>query len=524
MDDDRYALTIDGADIRNAVILIAVASVIGIYLIFTTVLIAADGTLYIDQARRLAADPLGIARQHDPGYPLLILLTHYVVSLFTSRDSTALWILCAQGVSLVCRIAALIFFYFVGKGVVGRERSFWGVFILTVLPNSAMSGSNVLRDWPHMFCLALGLWLLLLAAERRKVWLWAAAGAVAGLGYLIRTECAQLVLYGLIWLTVYALRLQPRAKCQVVAPMVGLVSAFLVFSLPLMLVRGTPIPFKIRQLYRPEVPVSGAIPAAYSHHEPRPHCAGLAPGDLAEAVMVIGQRMNEHLRHFFTPLLLIGFFAGVGRQSQQVPAARFFLHALMIFNIIVLTALYCGFGYVSRRHCLPLLAACAFYIPIGMEKAGRWFDRWLPPGRRPRGPIPSSPQQGFFVLLTLGVVICGVRLARPSESRDRLYRQAATWLSSHTHAEDVIAVPDVRITFYADRRAVMHRGDRIAPGNTYMVKFWRDGDVPDPADEPRQHLALQRRWSSGRAVLAIYRVLPQPETVLSAQSGAGQSG
>ncbi|MHC4160386.1 MAG: glycosyltransferase family 39 protein, partial [Planctomycetota bacterium] len=185
----------------HVIILLALATVIGIYLISTTTVIAKDGVTFIEYAKKLKVAPIGtMARKYQhPGYPLLILLAHKIASVLHEGVSIWSWIYCAQGVALTFRLLAIIAVYFIGRDLVGAEFSFWAVLILVFLPKPAEYGSDALSDWPHIFFLAGGVWLLM-RASNGQWWLFGFAGLAAGMGYLIRPECAQVVVFGFFWL------------------------------------------------------------------------------------------------------------------------------------------------------------------------------------------------------------------------------------------------------------------------------------------------------------------------------------
>ena len=73
-------------------VLSAIALVIGIYLIATTVLIAKDGVFYIERAQQLPKDPISVIKAHPPGYPFLIFVAHKFISLFSNGSSVQIWI------------------------------------------------------------------------------------------------------------------------------------------------------------------------------------------------------------------------------------------------------------------------------------------------------------------------------------------------------------------------------------------------------------------------------------------------
>jgi len=213
-------------DCLHLAVLVAVALAIGVYLIVTSVIIAHDGVFYIEQAQNLALDPLGVARRYPVGYPALLFSAHRVAGLFTEGDSTNVWVYSSQAVTLLCRIVALVPLYLLGRLLVGGRRSFWAVLILVVLPHPAHYGSDVLREWPFLLFLALGFWLLIGALRDKRWWLFGLIGLAAGLGYVIRPMCGQLVIYGLLGLVVAFLNRQRSGKLAIPGAMLLLVVGF----------------------------------------------------------------------------------------------------------------------------------------------------------------------------------------------------------------------------------------------------------------------------------------------------------
>ena len=187
---------IEKQDITNIVIITAIALVIGIYLIVTTVLISKDGMFYISQAQKLQSDPANTIKLQYIGYPFLIFCADKFAALFSDSTSVQFWIYIAQTVSLLCRLLALCFLYFIGKLLLGSKKSFLAILILLLLPYPAKIGSDVLREWPHILFLAIGLLSLLCGAKQGKWWLFGIAGIASGLGHLVRPECMQIVMDG----------------------------------------------------------------------------------------------------------------------------------------------------------------------------------------------------------------------------------------------------------------------------------------------------------------------------------------
>ncbi|HPC94596.1 MAG TPA: glycosyltransferase family 39 protein [Sedimentisphaerales bacterium] len=207
--EDQGPLEHDG---RNLALLVVLALVLGIYLAVATPLISRDGVLYINMARTLSHDPLRTAQTYPAGYPFLLHVAHRVGVLFGAGDTPMAWVIASLAVTLLLRLLALIPLYLLTRMLVGARRGFWAVLILIVLPYPAHNGSDVLREWPFLFFLALGVWLTVLALRRRRWWLFGLIGLDTGLGYLIRPECAQLIVYGLVGLGVVVK--ESRSRCS----------------------------------------------------------------------------------------------------------------------------------------------------------------------------------------------------------------------------------------------------------------------------------------------------------------------
>ncbi|MHC4518632.1 MAG: hypothetical protein ACYTAS_08595 [Planctomycetota bacterium] len=248
--------------------LVGLALAIGVYLIATSDLICEDGVFYIDQAGRLPQDPIGVARTYPPGYPSLLLAGHKVASLFVDGDSALVWIRSAQAVTLLCRIGALIPLCLLGKLLVGARRNFWALLILVVLPYPARYGSDVLREWPFLLFLGLGFWLLVWALRDRKWWLFGLVGLDAGLGYLIRPMCGQLIVYALLGLTVAACTGRREGRGALVGAGSLLVAGFAIPVAPYFVWIGTAVPHHFRFVPVNSAPVITAVAGGFPSYEP----------------------------------------------------------------------------------------------------------------------------------------------------------------------------------------------------------------------------------------------------------------
>ncbi|MFZ0034866.1 MAG: glycosyltransferase family 39 protein, partial [Sedimentisphaerales bacterium] len=345
-------------------ILLVISLCIGIYLISTTVLISKDGVTFIEYAKNFETSPVKTMNSGDqhPGYPFLIIVAHKIAKTVYEGSSVWSWIYSAQAVALMFRLLTMALLYFIGERIVGQRVSFWAILILILLPDAAEYGSDALSDWPHIFFLSAGFSLLIWGSASRKWWLFGFAGVAAGMGYLIRPECVQIILFGTLWLGLqlfYSGRVISRRKT--VFAFALLLAGFLATAGPYMELKGAVFPKKQLVELTANIQLSGVNKQEIGIHSNDIYAAGFAPSDITGALGKLVQRVSETLMWFFVPALLIGMYKCLGKRNWREPE-RFFVITLIALNILIMTWLYCKHGYMSRRHTLPLVIFTIFYV------------------------------------------------------------------------------------------------------------------------------------------------------------------
>jgi hypothetical protein len=493
-------------DTGNLLILICVASVIGIYLIATTVLISKDGVFYIERAQKLPIDTVDIIKTHHPGYPFLIFTAHKLATVFGTGSSALVWVYSAQAVNLLCRVLSLIPLYFIGKLLVGSNKSFWAILILVILPYPAQFGSDVLREWPHVLFLSGGFLMLLLGAKYGRCWMFGVAGLAAGLGHMIRPECAQLVIYGVLWILMRLLVPKPNMnKRALLGALAFLLLGFAIPLIPYMAVRGHILPERLRSCFRPSV-LSGTerIQQPRIDSSKNNWTASVTPVKIAKAMGVFARNMSDNLLHYFVPALLIGAYVRVRQKSETGDIEKFFIPAFVLFNVMMMITLYLDSAYISRRHCLPLTVMLIFYVPAGLEILAKWINDKFPGNQVQNN---RHWRRYFFVLLIIGVGICTPKLIKPLGVEKRGYRAAAQWLMENTRREDTVAVPDSRISFYAERTGLVYEKD-IPDGAKYVVRIVRGGDEGlGVGGSMREEISLWVDEQKKTKKIVLYKVL-----------------
>jgi len=459
-------------NLTHIIILLAITLGIGTYLIVTTVLIAKDGTFYIELAKSIADNPVEAMRNIPSwGYPFLIHLMHKMIGLFYDATSLQGWIISAQAVSLISKVIASIALYFVGSYFVGSRLSFWGVLILSILPDSAEYGSDALSNWPNIMFLAIGFLLLLLGSRFRKNWMFGWAGITTGLGYLIRPECGQVVLYGSAWLLFNLIRPQGKMRrIKAIGALVLLLAGFAVIAVPYMRSKGYIFP---RQgIWKLPALLSMSNDSIGSAFDTNMCLAGLSVGKIIGNETLI-TNMCETLLYYFIPALLIGCYYYFRKQSKTLEQT-FFAAAFIIVNVAIAIWQSSCLGYLSRRHTLVLVAFTIFYIPVGLHVIASWLSRRT---SKSDSAVEENIRRWFFILMVVGFVICAAKFVRitPLRWEKQGYRDTAEWLSKNTAPMDIIAIPDKRITFYAERKGLEY-GEQIPEQVDYIVRIVKSGD------------------------------------------------
>ena len=490
--------------LTHILILLSIALGIGVYLIITTVLIAKDGVFYIEQAQRFSSDPVGVIKGHPFGYPFLIFAAHKFACFFGKGSSVYSWIYSAQSANLLCRILALIPLYFIGKTLVGGRNSFWSLLILIFLPYPAEFGSDALRDWPYIFFLAGGFWAILKGAKDRCWWIFGLAGTSAGLGYMIRPECAQLIVYGIMWLTYCFLRATKTfSRSRIMLATVLLISGFLIPAGPYTIVKGRVLPEKLLGVIRAFSSNAGIDEATTTnvHNDKMPaQYATITDNRVLEAAGNLVEKGGANLMWFFAAPLLVGIYHHFRKVATF--EEKFLITTLIVLNISFLFLRYCWVSPdLTHRYILPLTVLTVFYIPTGLNLFSSWIVKTA-------AIQPGKTQKVFYTLLIIGICVCLPKLLRPIRIDKQGYLLAANWMRVNTSREDIIAVPDSRLYFYAERPGVIYDGGKTAENAKYLVKIMNNGD-----EQPEFGTAAEKVYSvwvdkcKKSKKLVIYRMM-----------------
>lgn len=496
--------------IRDLLILMGITLVLGIYMIANTAVIAKDGVLYIDRAQQLATQFEKISNANEPfGFPALVLGTHKLFMVFSEADSNLLWIFSGQILVFLCRILTVGVLYFFGKTLFGRRHAFWGVLVFIFLPDPAEMGVDVLRDWPHLLFLFGGLLCLYRGICKEHRGYLFAAGLVSGLGFLIRPECAQVVLYGAIFFVLAIVTASSFSRAIFKNGFYAmLLAGFLVVFIPYANYVDSAVPIKLKKLYSNSLH-SNILDQTAVESGPCVYEAGIVSGtkQIVRAEGEIFQGLSENLMYFFILPAVIGcwrFF----RHPKKDKTDRWLIGMFIGFYILALGLLYIHWGYISQRHVLPLTAISCFFVPSGLEVISSRFVRSTDANGR-------SAETWFILLAVIGIAICIPKLLRPIGHDKTHYREAAAWIAENTPSQASFYTFDRRIPSYANRPCRTYSDAQNFKANfkqPYLIVSSKSGQLEIPLPPG---LVLQAEFPSQKndKVILIYKKRPHTNRV-----------
>jgi hypothetical protein len=253
--------------------------------------------------------------------------------------------------------------------------------------------------------------------------------------------------------------------------------------------------------------------AAATHHGHA--CASLSMAPVLGAAQYVGLgRLPAAVDRFFdgfTESLMVFFLVpwGVGLYWRMRHEAgrleRVLMTAVIVVNVGLILSRYLWVSpTVERRYCLPMLALTIFYVPVGLEQIAHWLSRRVVSGDRPAGQLDRRSAIWFHVLAVIGIGVCLPKLLAPLYADKDSYVKAIEWLHDNTRADDVTAVPDSRLTFYAERPGLVYRNEVDPRRADYIVRILEKGANTSVPGGWSQEYSVPTHDRHGRT-LTIYK-------------------
>ncbi len=138
---------------------------------------------------------------------------------------------------------------------------------------------------------------------------------------------------------------------------------------------------------------------------------------------------------------------------------------------------------------MPIIVFTAFYIPVGLQILARWLSKRTSKNGLA---VRKNRQRWFFILVAVGFSICTAKFGRitPLRWEKQGYIDTAKWLKDNTSREDTVAVPDRRISFYAEREGLLYR-ESIPERAKYVVRIVKgENEELDTGGSARKEFSL----------------------------------
>jgi len=165
---------------------------------------------------------------------------------------------------------------------------------------------------------------------------------------------------------------------------------------------------------------------------------------------------------------------------------------------------------MSNRHTLPLLTLPILFVPVGLQELAVWFQERFSKKIKPPAVITRNEQLWFLVLFLIGISICAPKLCKPIRGEKQGYRAAAIWLKDNTARTDSIAVPDKRISFYAERKELIYEKDNIPANTEYFVTISKNHNHSSVSTKPPFQQIYEYVGKTKREInVRIYQKMPE---------------
>jgi len=286
------------------------------------------------------------------------------------------------------------------------------------------------------------------------------------------------------------------------AAVILLLLGFLIPAGPYTKAKGAVAPPKIRQLI-------SCLPCGHQSvrtEERDPLCGEASDvyragpsARFANAFYEIYRGLGENLLWVFAVPWLIGLFHYF--RFVQTGKEKYLMLAFIGLNIIFLVLRSASIDRgLSKRYMLPLICCTSFYISTGLDRL-----IWKITRKRPTEVASAREKRvWFYVLVITGLGICAAKLSKPIGIDKRSYRNAAKWLNENTPEHALVAVPDRRISFYAERNGLVYDGE-IPQRGRYVVRIFKGKEqVPIDKEVPEAKQVFSIAGDDERSGAVIY--------------------
>ncbi len=432
----------------GAVVLLLILGGQRIWLATHREVIAKDGILYLQMARRMSDAPLETMREIKSLHPGYSAATAAVHGLTGGADRKS-WEDAATLVSFQANLLAVLGVWIFGWRVLGSPQLGWCAALLFGLGhNMAILGADVGSD---SLALACGIWAVVvtvhvgegLEQQRRGVWAWALlAGLLGGAGYLVRPEMAVVLLAGaVLWLTTLrrGARFRPALCC-----VLAMVAGGAILAVPYMVLVGSVLGKWGGESYWRIAAMGQAQPLAM---------LALASNPLEAAGKVVAEFFEAQHPVLATLMCLYLLAWALGRTKALQPwrdclprpsrSGGMMLVLLAAFSLPTLALRDMLTGELSSRYAM-LLAAATAILPAALLGGAGKLAATLADMRQARSRV-------FYGGLAALAITLAAHALRPVHSGDVYLREAGLALGQVIENDELLLSDSTYVLYYSGR-------------------------------------------------------------------------
>ncbi len=490
MEEQPTPLTVDRQEWKPIFILLLLASLLRLWQLTHTEVIARDSIHYIRFAWRLEREPtakvLRTSFQH-PAYPAAVWAMSYPVRFLMPGDLAEVMQISAQLVSAFCSILLIVPLYFLGRELFAQRVCFWAILLFQCLPATGRLMADGLTEPMVLLFVSTGLLGAARGLRTGSVAWFAVAGFAGALAYLTRPEGSLPIGVAGLLLTILWLlgKAQGGFKRYLLNGTALCVSA-LILALPYMLTIGgysiKPTANQLLDAAKEAVAAptveAGLLPFAVWIPGWKPRITGTWPWAIQTFGLVL---MRGFFYVFWIPALL-GLIYTWPQKRNQPSAWLLWLTMAILAGFLLRVA--ARFGYLSDRHTVLILMLGLFWAVEAIL--------WAIDAAKQRWP---SVSQAAPALLALFCVIPLVKTLEPLHGDRTGFREAGHWLASHAQPDEKILDPFCWADYYAGRafRPETTVSEK-APVRYVVVEEGISGHSHMPEVEQAKEVARRGMW------------------------------
>ncbi len=513
-------------------VLLGLATIVRIYLWVFTYVISRDGVTYVTLGGYFSRGNLakGLAHDYHPLYSMLIAALSYA---FPDKQSAG------QIISIISGSLLVVPIFYLGREIFDESIGFLSGLLVAFHPYLARISADVLSDSLYILLFVSGSCMGWKALRRESILGFFLTGVLTAFAYLTRPEGIGVLLVVGFWILI--IEKSPSSYRRNLTGFVLLVFGFLLFASPYLIYLREDTGHwiltrkkSVKGLIGIEKRSSGSegVTSQQAKGErllwqPKAGISRSKDTEKRPMVFTSSAYLEDFGKFFYLlirfsgsyhPLLFLFLLIRISKSRgiTRFDKGDWFILSFYFLYLSILYLLILNVGYISRRHCLPLVAIGLFWAAIGIQESQNSIVQKVSKSNRWAH---LSSRRIFVTIMALTLVILLPKTLRPQRSDKIWMKRAGIWIAKSSLPEPKIMSDDPRVAHYAGgvNIAIPHgktlqeieslaREEGVEFVVLHGEQFGKRG--PDSLQEGSKTLSLVQEFAGkgGRNTL-IYRVL-----------------